>query len=138
MSSDIAWAITRNNSAYLLKKRGCPKPFNTDPLNLTNKNSQRYAGSVHKKAVGVTACDDKKGFVVSVKRGSSGKPGKNVARVDMKSGARSSLNSLKSMMTKQRYRKDLTKAALRRAAAVVRSQRKELPKRKGVKAAKKE
>ena len=33
MSSDIAWAITKNNSAYLLKKRNCPKPFSTDPMN---------------------------------------------------------------------------------------------------------
>ncbi len=35
-----------------------------------------------------------------------------------------------SLMTKQRYRKDLRKAALRRAAAVLRSQ-KPLPARKG-------
>ena len=34
------------------------------------------------------------------------------------------------MMTKQRYRKDLRKAALRRASAVLRSQ-KPLPARKG-------
>ena len=53
MSSDIIWAVTRNNSAYLLKKRGCPNPFNTDPLNLTNKNSQRYVGMVNAKAVGI-------------------------------------------------------------------------------------
>jgi large subunit ribosomal protein L28e len=53
MSSDVAWAVTRNNSAFLLKKRGCSKPFSTDPLNLTNKHSQRYTGLVNKKAIGV-------------------------------------------------------------------------------------
>merc|ERR1719167_2144612 len=40
------------------------------------------------------------------------------------------------MLGKQRYRKDLTKAALRRASAIIRSE-KPLPPRKGTKAAKK-
>merc|ERR1712154_477988 len=74
MSSDIAWAVTRNNSAFLLKKRGCPKPFSTDPLNLTNKNSQRYNGYLHKKAVGIAALD--KGFAVSVKKPSRAQEGR--------------------------------------------------------------
>ena len=77
MSSDIAWAVTRNNSAFLLKKRGCPKPFSTDPLNLTNKNSQRYNGYLHKKAVGIAAMD--KGFAVSVKKPSrASRPGRSI------------------------------------------------------------
>ena len=53
-------------------------------------------------------------------------------RSEMKTGGRASLNKVKSLMVKQRYRKDLTKAALRRAAAVLRSQ-KPLPARKGAK-----
>merc|ERR1712117_187508 len=119
-SSDIAWAVTRNNSAFLLKKRGCPKPFSTDPLNLTNKNSMRYNGYLHKKAVGIAALD--KGFAVSVKKPSrASRPGRSIQRYKMKS-----------LMVKQRSRKDLTKAALRRAAAVLRSQ-KPLPARKGAK-----
>merc|ERR1712001_511215 len=60
MSSDITWAIIRNNSAFLLKKRGCPKPFNTDPLNLTNKNAKRYVGMVNAKAVGIQALPKKR------------------------------------------------------------------------------
>ena len=71
MSSDIACALTSNTSAYLLKLRGGQKPFSADPLNLTNKNSQRYNGYLHKKAVGVTAGD--KGFVLSVKAPSKAK-----------------------------------------------------------------
>merc|ERR1712066_724734 len=131
MSSDIAWAVTRNNSAFLLKKRGCPKPFSTDPLNLTNKNSMRYNGYLHKKAVGIAALD--KGFAVSVKKPSrASRPGRSIQRSEMKTGGRASLNKVKSLMVKQRYRKDLTKAALRRAAAVLRSQ-KPLPARKGAK-----
>merc|ERR1712080_181789 len=117
MSSDIAWAITRNNSAYLLKKRNCPKPFSTDPMNLTNKHSQRYTGLVNKKAVAVAPAADNKGLTVT-----------------MKAGPRRSLHKVKALIVKQRYRKDLAKAALRRAAIIVRSQ-KPLPPRKGSKAA---
>ena len=142
MSSDIAWAIIRNNSAYLLKKRGCPKPFNTDPLNLTNKNSQRYVGMVNTKAVGIQptpkkfADNKEKGFVLTVKKGRANRPAKSTATVTMKSGARATLPKIRSMLGKQRYRKDLTKAALRRASAIIRSE-KPLPPRKGTKAAKK-
>ncbi len=94
MSSDIAWAVTRNNSAFLLKKRNCPKPFSTDPLNLTNRNTQRYSGFLQRKAVGVTAAD--KGFVLSVKVPSkTNRPSKSVSNVQMKSGARSSLTKVR-------------------------------------------
>merc|ERR1711971_860905 len=117
--------------ACLLKKRGCPKPFSTDPLNLTNRNCQRYNGYLHKKAVGIVALD--KGFAVSVKKPSrASRPGRSIQRSEMKTGGRASLSMVKSLMVKQRYRKDLTKAAQKRAAAILRSQ-KPLPARKGAK-----
>merc|ERR1719178_384840 len=123
VSSEIAWGIIRDNSSFLLKKRGVKKPFSTEPCNLTNRNAMRYNGLVNTKAVGVTAAADNKGFVVTTKRAGLGR----------------SLHKTKANLNKQRYRKDLTKAAMRRAAAIVRSQ-KPLPKRKGSKiaAAKKE
>ena len=80
MSSDIAWAITRNNSAFLSKKRNCPKPFSTDPMNLTNKHSQRYVGLVNKKAVAIAPASDNKGFTVTIKKGSGNRPGKGKVR----------------------------------------------------------
>ena len=64
VSSDIAWAVIRNNSSFLLKKRGVKKPFSTEPCNLTNKNAQRYNGLVNSKAVGVSAAADNKGSVL--------------------------------------------------------------------------
>merc|ERR1712165_11347 len=134
MSSDIAWAITKNNSAYLLKKRNCPKPFSTDPMNLTNKHCKRFVGLVNKKAVAIAPASDNKGFTVTIKKGSSNRPGKNKDTVTMKAGPRRSLHKVKALIVKQRYRKDLTKAALRRAAIIVRSQ-KPLPPRKGSKTA---
>ena len=48
-----------------------------------------------------------------------------------------SLQKIRSVLTKQRYRKDLTKAALKKASAIARSQ-KPIPARKGAKEAKKE
>merc|ERR1711974_471032 len=134
MSSDIAWAITKNNSAYLLKKRNCPKPLSTDPMNLTNKHCKRFVGLVNKKALAIAPASDNKGFTVTIKKGSSNRPGKNKDTVTMKAGPRRSLHKVKALIVKQRYRKDLAKAALRRAAIIVRSQ-KPLPPRKGSKTA---
>merc|ERR1712098_974243 len=117
VSTDIAWAVIRDSSSFLLKKRGVKKPFSTEPCNLTNRNTQRHNGLVNTKAVGISATADNKGFVMTT----------------MKAGAGRSLQKVKAVMVKGRYRKDLTKAALRRAAAITRSQ-KALPARKGAKA----
>merc|ERR1739846_61384 len=121
VSSEIAWGIIRDNSCFLLKKRGVKKPFSTEPCNLTNRNAMRYNGLVNAKAVGVSAAADNKGFVVTTKRAKlSHKPSKATLAVTMKAGLGRSLHK--------------TKAAMRRAAAIVRSQ-KPLPKRKGSKIA---
>ena len=64
VSSDIAWAVIRNNSSFLLKKRGVKKPFSTEACNLTNRNAQRYNGLVNAKAVGISAAADNKGLVL--------------------------------------------------------------------------
>ena len=131
VSADIAWQVIRNQSSFLLKKRGVKKPFSTEPLNLTNRNSFRYNGLVNPKAVGVTATPDNKGFVLTTRRCKMAhKPGKSLVHTTMKAGLGRSLHKTKGSLIKQRYRKDLSKAAMRRAAAIVRSQ-KPLPKRKG-------
>merc|ERR1712076_97421 len=140
VSSEVAWGVIRNSSSFLLKKRGVKKPFSTEACNLTNRNAMRYNGLVNTKAAGVSAAADNKGFVVTTKRAKlSHKPSKATLSVTMKAGLGRSLHKTEANLNKQRYRKDLTKAAMRRAAAIVRSQ-KPLPKRKGSKiaAAKKE
>merc|ERR1711899_241593 len=91
-------------------------------LNLTNKNAKRYVGMVNPKAVGVQPLpknDKEKGFVLTVKKGKGNRPANSTDSVTMKGGARSILPKIKSMLGKQRYRKDLTKAALRRASAII-------------------
>ena len=131
MSTDVCWAVTRNNSCYLLKKRNCPKPFSTDPMNLTNVHSQRYSGLVNSKAIGVQAPKSGNGLEVTLKKAKSGnKPGKSTTSSVLKSGPRRSVPTLKRLIHRQRYRKDLCAAALRRASALCRSQ-KPMPKRKG-------
>ncbi|KAJ8970154.1 hypothetical protein NQ317_003316, partial [Molorchus minor] len=92
MSSHLVWGIIRNNNAFLRKKRNISKPFSTEPNNLTNLNSYRYNGLIHKKSVGIIDAPDKKGFTVV-------------------------------------YKKARKQAALRRASAVLRSQ-KPLPAKK--------
>merc|ERR1712029_1326205 len=113
--------------------RGCPKPFSTDPMNLTNKHSMRHTGTVNKKALAIAPAADNKGFTVTIKKGNANKPGKNRQTVTMKAGPRRSLHKVKALIVKQRYRKDISKAAMKRAAVIVRSQ-KPLPPRKGSKA----
>merc|ERR1712121_67443 len=114
MSNDVAWAVTRNNSKYLLKKRNCPKPFSTDPLNLTNKHSQRYSGLCNSKAIGVAfpVGEKAQGFQVVMKK----------AKCAHKPVKATTTTALKRLIHGQRYRKDLTSAALRRASAICRSQ----------------
>ena len=62
VSADVAWAVVRNNSSFLLKKRGVKKPFSTEANNLTNRNAQRYNGLVNNKVVGVSPAADNKGY----------------------------------------------------------------------------
>ncbi|XP_055683984.1 60S ribosomal protein L28 [Lutzomyia longipalpis] len=128
-SSHLNWLIVRNCNAYLLKKRDIPKPFSTERNNLTNLSSFRYSGLVHHKTLAVLPAD-KKGFtVVYKKKNCENKPAKSSVKVTMKSGPRRSLYKLKKTLKAQRYRKDLTKAALRRASAVLRSQKPTNPKK---------
>jgi large subunit ribosomal protein L28e len=63
------------------------------------------------------------------------KPAKNVIETEMKSGGKTTVNKVRSLVGHGRYRKDLKKAALRRAAAILRSQRPLPANRKGAKKA---
>ncbi|KAK9891409.1 hypothetical protein WA026_014647 [Henosepilachna vigintioctopunctata] len=124
MSSHLVWSIIRNNNAFLLKKRNISKPFSTEPNNLTNLNSYRYNGYIHKKTVGIVDGPDKKGFTVVYKKAKKQhKPRQNTVKRTLKSGPRRSLYKLKRLLDANKYRTDLTKVALRRASAVLRSQK---------------
>ncbi|CAJ0583982.1 unnamed protein product, partial [Mesorhabditis spiculigera] len=54
MSSDIAWQVIRNNSAFLRTRKNIPKKFSVEKFNLTNTNSQRHNGLINKKGIDVS------------------------------------------------------------------------------------
>ncbi|XP_040563506.1 large ribosomal subunit protein eL28 [Lepeophtheirus salmonis] len=134
MSNDVIWSVIRGNSAFLLKKRNCPKPFSTEPLNLANKHSKRYSGLANSKAIGIAPAKTN-GFVFSMKKTSSkNRPAKSISTTTMVAGPRRSLHKIKKVCFVNRYRKDLAKLAMRRASAIIRSQ-KPIASRKGAKKA---
>ncbi|BES98799.1 ribosomal protein L28 [Nesidiocoris tenuis] len=125
MSSHLSWMIIRNTNAYLVKKRNISKPFSTEPHNLLNVASFRYNGLVHKKSIDISPVD--KGFKVSWKRAKAAqKPGSCYVSRTIKSGPRVALFRLRRLIRCNNYRKDLTKAALRRASAILSSQQRSL------------
>jgi len=129
-SPNLNWLIVRNNNCFLKKVRNVKQPFSLEPNNLTNKSSFRYSGIVNRKTVGVEFPTDKKGFVVVLKKPKSqGRPSKLYNKITMKNpGTRRSLKKLKNTLVKNKYRKDLTHAALVRASVILKSQRQ--PKKK--------
>jgi len=93
---------------------------------LTNKSSYRYSGLVPRKTVGIEFPPaDKKGFIVVTKTAKKqGKPVKTYQKTHMHSvGPRRPLKKLRNTLVKNKYRKDLTKAALVRASVILKSQK---------------
>ncbi|XP_076041771.1 ribosomal protein L28 [Oratosquilla oratoria] len=124
MSSDLCWAIVRDNHAHLLKKRNVKKPFSTESSNLKNVNSIRFNGFCQKKVIGIEPASQGKGIVLSYKTAKyQNKPAKFMIKTTIHAGPRRALNSVRRFIRFNRYRKDLKMAALRRASAILRSQR---------------
>ncbi|XP_008636417.2 PREDICTED: 60S ribosomal protein L28, partial [Corvus brachyrhynchos] len=108
-----------------------------EPNNLKARNSFRYNGLIHRKTVGVEPAPDGKGIVVVLKkRSGQRKPATSYVRVRIRRDARGSLRSLRHLISKNRYRRDLRMAALRRASAILRSQKPVVVRKKRVRAAK--
>ncbi|XP_058462298.1 large ribosomal subunit protein eL28 [Malaya genurostris] len=121
-SSHLNWLIIRDHNAFLLKRRNIKKAFSTEPNNLTNQSTYRYSGLVHKKSLGIVPAD--KGISVVYKRPKRHtKPAKATVKVTLKHRSRRTLKKLKNIINANRYRRDLRQAALRRASAILRSQR---------------
>ncbi|XP_033727513.1 60S ribosomal protein L28-like [Pecten maximus] len=122
MSADVQWAIIRNNSCFLLK--GNKRTFSMEPNNLKAINSFRYNGIVQRKTIGVEPAKDGKG-VVMVTRKNQGwrKPNKNYSKMELKRDPRRVLGTIRKTVGNNRYRKDLKMAAIRRASALLKSQK---------------
>jgi len=121
-SSHVQWMVIRSNSSFLHKRK--LGTLTTEPNNLKNRNTFRFNGLVHPKVVGVEAVTNGKGVVFttgSVK--SIRKPAKRFHKTKLAKDSRRTLTSIRRTIRKQRYRKDLKMAALRRASALLRGQR---------------
>jgi len=123
MSADIQWLIIRNNSSFLMKRKHMPS-LSKEPNNLKGRNSFRYSGLVHKKTVGVEPAPSGKGVVLVTRNGRcTRKPAKNYSRVELKKSSRQTLKTIGKTLFNGRYRKDLKMCAVRRASALLRSQK---------------
>ncbi|XP_032425876.1 large ribosomal subunit protein eL28 [Xiphophorus hellerii] len=135
MSSHLQWMVIRNCSSFLIKRNG--QTYSTEPNNLKSRNSFRFNGLVHKKTVGVQPAADGKGIVVVLKRrAGQHKPVKSYVKVTINKNSRATLNSLRHIIRKNSYRKDLRMAALRRASAILKSQKPVVVKKKRTRAVK--
>ncbi|CAB1440546.1 unnamed protein product [Pleuronectes platessa] len=122
MSAHLQWMVIRNCSSFLIKRNG--QTYSTEPNNLKSRNSFRFNGLVHKKTVGVQPAADGKGVVVVLKkRRGQHKPAGSYEKITINKNSRATLNSLRHIIRKNNYRKDLRMAALRRASAILKSQK---------------
>ncbi|XP_052224246.1 60S ribosomal protein L28-like [Dreissena polymorpha] len=121
----LVWGIIRNNSSFILK--GNKQTYSREPNNLKSRNSFRYNGLIHKRTVGVENAKDNKGIVLITRKPRSitfDQPAQiDLNRVELKKGGRKSLSTIRNTIRKGRYRKDLKMAALRRASALLKSQK---------------
>uniref|UniRef100_A0A8C6KMK8 Large ribosomal subunit protein eL28 n=1 Tax=Nothobranchius furzeri TaxID=105023 RepID=A0A8C6KMK8_NOTFU len=111
MSSHLQWMIIRNCSSFLIKRNG--QTYSTEPNNLKSRNSFRFNGLVHKKTVGVQPAADGKGVVVVLKkRAGQHKPASSYVKVTINKNSRATLNSLRHIIRKNNYRRDLRMVSL--------------------------
>ncbi|XP_064217879.1 large ribosomal subunit protein eL28-like [Aotus nancymaae] len=130
MSAHLQWMVVRNCSSFLIKRN--KQTYSTEPSNLKARNSFRYNGLIHRKTVGVEPEADGKGVVVVMKRRSGQrKPATSYVRITINKNARATLSSIiRHMICKNKYQPDLRMAAIRRASAILRSQKPVMVKRK--------
>jgi len=84
----------------------------------------RYNGLVHKKTVGVEAVADGKGVTLVTKRVKhQNKPAKHLVKSNLKGSSRAVIGTIRKTLRKNNYRKDLKMAAIRRACAILKSQK---------------
>merc|ERR1712138_368006 len=95
-SSDLLWALTKKQNAFLVKRNRLQ--LSSEPGNLMNKNSFKYSGLAN--------------------------PARNVVSVDLKKDFRKVATSISSKTEGANYRKDLKGPALARWYKIWKSQQK--------------
>ncbi|KAA0719741.1 60S ribosomal protein L28 [Triplophysa tibetana] len=134
-SSDLQWMVVRNNSSFLIKRN--KQTYSTEPNNLKARNSFRFNGLIHRKTVGVEPAADGKGVVITLKkRAGQRKPATTYEKITINKNSRATLSSVRNIIRRNKYRKDLRMAALRRTSAILKSQKPVVVRKKRTRAAK--
>merc|ERR1711872_453670 len=111
MSADLYWMVVRDTSSFMMKGRlSKSKIFTKEPMNLTGLHSLTSSGTVGTKAV-----------VVTKKPKAANKPGSSTTSVTLKKGRRAVIKSVANSVSA--FNKTKKRAAMKRASAILRSQR---------------
>ncbi|XP_048022323.1 60S ribosomal protein L28 isoform X1 [Chanodichthys erythropterus] len=134
-SAHLQWMVIRNASSFLIKRN--KQTYSTEPNNLKSRNAFRFNGLIHQKTVGVEPAADGKGVVVVLKkRAGQRKPATSYEKITINKNSRATLASVRNIIRKNKYRRDLRTAALRRVSAILRSQKPVVVKKKRTRAPK--
>merc|ERR1712159_131109 len=118
-SSDLLWALTKKNNAFLVKRNGLQ--LTSEPNNLMNKHSFKYSGLANVEAVGIE--DNTRGITLKLKnKKNAANPKRNIVAVDLKKDFRKVATTIKNKTEGKFYRKDLSGAALARWYKIWKSQ----------------
>merc|ERR1711939_555810 len=103
-SSDLLWALTKKNNAFLVKRNGLQ--LTSEPNNLMNKHSFKYSGLANLETVGIE--DNTRGCALKLKN-----------KKDFRKVAATIRNKTEGKF----YRKDLSAPALARWYKIWKSQK---------------
>ena len=124
VSRDLLWIATKDFNAHMFKRKGIRKVFSTDPLNPRGFQTFANAGALQPKALNVLPHPSGRGVqLVYKKKTVVTKPSKSLVKVPLTHSAGKTIKTIKNFCNKTRYRRDLKTVALRRASAILRSQR---------------
>ncbi|CAG2178348.1 unnamed protein product [Oppiella nova] len=124
VSRDLQWVLTRNWSSSLIKARGINRRFSRSPFNPKGLFVPRFEGQYQQKALTIEPNAGGKGVtLVYKKRRHQRKPAKAVARIVLNKDSRRTLKNIKTFCNRNLYRTDLKNVCLRRASAILRSQK---------------
>jgi hypothetical protein len=132
VSRDLLWILTNNNNAHMMKQRGIRSRLSRDPLNPKGIQSFRNAGSLQDRAITVQPDPSGKGVVLVHKnRSNKRSPAKSLTRISLRRSAGKTIQTIKRFVNGKKYRKDQKTVLLRRASAILTSQKKQATKTPG-------
>ncbi|KAG6473937.1 60S ribosomal protein L28-1-like [Zingiber officinale] len=121
----LIWEIVKKNNSFLVKQYGSGTNkvvFSREPNNLCNLHSYKHSGLANKKTVTILPGEkDLNVVLATTKTKKQNKPASLHNRTELKKEFFKMAKIVKSQITDNYYRSDLTKAALARLSVVHRS-----------------